>query len=453
MTLWIILTTITAIVAVGAAVPFLQRNSGDDASSADVKSSAVYRDQLRQIDAEFQAGSIDEAEAQSTRTELARRLILAEREEKAQISPASAGDRTFAAVGIAAAVALGSAVLYTGIGQPDRIPAPRTAGNVPAGNMGSAPARHPAITNDATARSSGAGEPAGEGQSSGLPTVNEMIDRLVTKLSASPEDANGWSMLGWSYASQGSFNEALAAYDKAIKLQPENAELYATRGEVLVRAGNGVVAADAAASFEETVKRDKQNPRARFYLGLKKLQDGDAKTALDDWISILKGASPDDPWAPDLRLRIEALAAELKVDVTAQLPSSAAVAAPAAPTMPAPPAPQLGGNGPGILGSLQDKAAGATSPQAGVAEPGSAAPVSPGDQYAMIRGMVDGLAARLEKEPRDAQGWGRLIRSRVVMGEPDKAKAALAKARETFADSPDVLEAIGAIARELKLEP
>ena len=71
----------------------------------------------------------------------------------------------------------------------------------------------------------------------------------------------------------------------------------------------------------------------------------------------------------------------------------------------------------------------------------------------MIRGMVDGLAARLEKEPRDAQGWGRLIRSRVVMGEPDKAKAALAKARETFADAPDVLEAIGAIARELKLEP
>ena len=71
----------------------------------------------------------------------------------------------------------------------------------------------------------------------------------------------------------------------------------------------------------------------------------------------------------------------------------------------------------------------------------------------MIKGMVDGLAARLEKQPDDAQGWARLIRSRVVLGESDKAKAALIKAREVFAGKPDELAMIGALARELAIEP
>ena len=71
----------------------------------------------------------------------------------------------------------------------------------------------------------------------------------------------------------------------------------------------------------------------------------------------------------------------------------------------------------------------------------------------MIRNMVDGLASRLEKQPRDLEGWSRLIRSRKVLGEVDKAKTALSKAREIFADAPDALATIGATARELGLEP
>ncbi len=39
----------------------------------------------------------------------------------------------------------------------------------------------------------------------------------------------------------------------------------------------------------------------------------------------------------------------------------------------------------------------------------------------MIRGMVDGLANRLEQQPRDAEGWIKLIRSRVVLGDAELA--------------------------------
>ena len=58
--------------------------------------------------------------------------------------------------------------------------------------------------------------------------------------------------------------------------------------------------------------------------------------------------------------------------------------------------------------------------------------MSPDEQAAMIAGMVDGLAVRLEQDPSDLQGWMRLIRARAVMGDFDQARADLATAQQTF---------------------
>jgi cytochrome c-type biogenesis protein CcmH len=70
----------------------------------------------------------------------------------------------------------------------------------------------------------------------------------------------------------------------------------------------------------------------------------------------------------------------------------------------------------------------------------------------MIRGMVDQLATRLETFPNDENGWLRLMRSRMVLGEKDAAKAALAKALETFARDAAAKTRLIATARELGIE-
>lgn len=70
-----------------------------------------------------------------------------------------------------------------------------------------------------------------------------------------------------------------------------------------------------------------------------------------------------------------------------------------------------------------------------------------------IRGMVDNLAAKLEAEPANLEGWLLLLTSYMRLEEPDKAREALARARAIFKDDPAALEAIAARARELGLEP
>ena len=74
------------------------------------------------------------------------------------------------------------------------------------------------------------------------------------------------------------------------------------------------------------------------------------------------------------------------------------------------------------------------------------------ERNSMIRGMVDRLATRLETSPNDEEGWLRLMRSRMTLGEKDAAKAALTKALETFAGDAAAKGRLTAAARELGVE-
>ena len=67
----------------------------------------------------------------------------------------------------------------------------------------------------------------------------------------------------------------------------------------------------------------------------------------------------------------------------------------------------------------------------------------------MIEGMVSGLAARLESEPADPQGWERLLRAYMVLGRKDEASAALARARLALAERPDLLTVVEAAAHDI----
>ena len=70
----------------------------------------------------------------------------------------------------------------------------------------------------------------------------------------------------------------------------------------------------------------------------------------------------------------------------------------------------------------------------------------------MIRGMVERLAGRLKQNGDDVEGWLRLVRAYMVLGERDKAHAAAADARRALAGNPDKLRRIDDMIKSLGLE-
>ena len=100
-----------------------------------------------------------------------------------------------------------------------------------------------------------------------------------------------------------------------------------------------------------------------------------------------------------------------------------------------------------VLAELGGRRAGPRSPGPTAADVEAAGTMSDTDRTGMIEGMVAQLAERLEAEPDDAEGWARLVRSYMVLGRPDDARAALDEARTALAGAADKLALVESEAR------
>ncbi len=91
------------------------------------------------------------------------------------------------------------------------------------------------------------------------------------------------------------------------------------------------------------------------------------------------------------------------------------------------------------IGNSPDLTAEYESAQAFAAQAKAAQNLPAQDRMAMITGMVDSLAARLEDDPENPEGWVRILTSRRVLGQTDELAADLKTVRAVYADRPDVL--------------
>ncbi len=244
-------------------------------------------------------------------------------------------------------------------------------------------------------------------------SVAGLIARVESHLERSPDDGRGWEVIAPVYMRLGRFDDAVRAYRSALKLEGETADRQASLGEALAGAGGGVITADAKSAFERALVLDKTNPRAQFYLGLAAEQDGRTGEAVERWQSLIAHAPADAPWVTYVR---EALA---RVE-------------PARP--PAPPS-----GTPAVAGPTARDVA-------------SAADMSSTEREQMVRGMVERLAARLSADGSDVEGWLRLMRAYMVLGELGKARAAAADARRALATDPGKLRRIEEGAKNIGLD-
>ena len=241
--------------------------------------------------------------------------------------------------------------------------------------------------------------------------IAKLIAQVETHLEKNPDDARGYAVLAPVYLRLGRFADAVNANRKVIALSGETAQRQADLGEALTASANGIVTVEAKAAFERAVALDKSEPKARFFIGVAAEQDGDKTKAAAIWRDMLAQAPPGAPWAATVQ---QALA-------------SIGEAAPAPPLAAAPPGP-----------SAADVAA--------------APNMSEKDRGEMIRSMVAGLAARLQQNGDDIDGWERLLRAYMVLGERTKAQVAAGDARKALAGDADKLRKIEDTIKSLGLE-
>ncbi|MBA3050753.1 MAG: c-type cytochrome biogenesis protein CcmI [Alphaproteobacteria bacterium] len=393
MILWIVLTLMIALAAVGLAIPLIRPGGALDRRST---SAGVLKAQLADLDRQAEAGTTPAEDIAALRLEIERRALAEGVEPAPKGRPLGEKALIRLALGLAAVVALGGAGLYALLGRPD-LP-------------GAGPRSAAAAAAPADAAHAGA-------------DVQAMIVQLEGQLRQTPEDVNGWRMLGWSYFQTGRFAEAAEAYGRAGALEPGNAEHYSAQGEALVQAGGGQVTPAALTAFRSALRADPQDPRARYFIAVEMDQRGEREAAMTAWIDLINSAPEGAPWAAEVRTFVEDLARERGVDISARLRPAPAGAPPVA-TAPVAPGPTA----------------------AQVAEAGA---MSPADRQAMIQGMVGGLEERLRTSPRDRDGWVRLMRARMVLGDSAAATAALRNGMRAFADSPAEQAALTEAARGL----
>ncbi len=239
------------------------------------------------------------------------------------------------------------------------------------------------------------------------PAVTQPLDNLVAQVEAhlekNPTDGRGWNVLAPVLARLGRFDDAVRAYRNSITYNGENAERRADLGEVIAGAAGGVVTSEAKAEFERALALNPDEVKASYFLGLAAEQDGRATEAASIWRAMLAKAPPAAPWRPLVQAAL------------------ARVGGPSAP-------------------ALSDDTVAAAKDMSAV------------DRGAMIHSMVERLASRLKQNGDDVEGWLRLVRAYMVMGDRDKAKSALTDARQAVANDAERLRQLNEGLKNLGLD-
>lgn len=220
------------------------------AASRQAVNTAIYRDQLAELERDRESGQLGEADYQQARGELQRRLIEdAAMPEATVAATVPSPKKTLAALAIALPVlAVG---LYVWLGAPA------------------------ALDPQATKRPD-----AGE--------IAQMVDTLAARLAQTPDDVEGWSMLARSYKALGRYDEAAQAYSRTGALLDNSADLLADYAEVLALASGNSLAGKPLELVTRALKLEPEHIQGLLLAGAAAMERRDYAAAIAYWERLLK---------------------------------------------------------------------------------------------------------------------------------------------------------------------
>jgi cytochrome c-type biogenesis protein CcmH len=223
--------------------------------------------------------------------------------------------------------------------------------------------------------------------------VEDLVQVAERHLAKNPNDAKGWRLLADVYGRLNKPGDRARALRQVMRIDGETPELLTDLGEALTIIAGNIVPAEARQMFDKAASQQPNFPKPQIFIALALDQEGKPEEALRIWEGLAKLNTNNPRWA------------KLTSDQIARLQQKA-----------------------GLLQGESER---------------------PGLQE--INAMVEGLASRLEDGEGTVQEWSRLIRSYMVLDEPVKASLALEQAKKQYAQAPDELQRLDALAKQLNV--
>lgn len=271
---WVAAVVCVAIALAFVLPPLLRKKAGVAKAARRDINIAVYRDQMKEMEADRANGLLSDEQFQTGKVELEARLaedaLALEAQDKA---PQAAGGRKlgFALAGLVPVAAFG---LYFWLGNPTSLISIAEA----QANTAAAETMHVPGSHD----------------------IGQMIAKVEAKTKSNPDDPEAWSILAKTYAAVDKWPDALKAYEKAMALKPEVPAIMTGYAEALAINNNRVLAGKPIELVLKALEKDPDDIKGLELAGIAAFQDKGYAKAAYYFKRLHKLLPADSPYAQDI---------------------------------------------------------------------------------------------------------------------------------------------------------
>ena len=286
---WLLAAAMTALALLFVVPPLLSRKPARQViHDHDQITVDVIKQQLSELDADLQAGKLEQTAYAAARHDLERALLDDLSPTTTSSLPASGHSGRWASAVLALAIPAVALWLYQQLGSKAALEIDQQVAEIAADTTGH--------------------------------SLQRMIEQLAKKMQANPDNIQGWVMLASSYSSIGQYNKAADAYREALQRTGNHPQLLTDYADTLAMASGGKFTDEVGKLLETALQLQPDNVKALWLLGHWHFQRNQYEASLKQWQQAAQLLPADSKDGKILNQQITLVRSKLGLPATTAIP-------------------------------------------------------------------------------------------------------------------------------------